>query len=1278
MNQPKTIKPKKQAKITINTSKKNSIFPPFKSLKNILKEKVLYDNLCSIHHFTYFKYCISCKKDICCQCEIESHKGHSTINYENILPDLNEINVVRKTIKEYKNSYLELIKIINLWKKNFDNMLYEYENQMDIIIEYINKFNNEKNNFNNIFKFRSICSLLLDNTFNKDKNIKIVEVMEKILKEKNKNENNYIQKIKKDYICFISHNKLIKLIKTLNRDTFLKQIENIINIIDYKNENKDNNYGKSPNLNFYKNNIISSYDNNNTSASTFNKNFYKKSTYQNSKTININRNIKENSEFKINAYTDRNYKEEKNKDKENHSKSTNNINYHSNNRYKLCIYEKKSLREKSNEDLKPKFMDKIENTNNLRNNTFRDNANNNNIKMDKNILQETINKVIINHNIYDNYLNNNLVHKIIKRKKRNNLIPNKTQNLVNKSLIYDYKGFEININDKYSGAQLLNNSSYTIEGIKYCSNSLRSNSLEYRPYNYKYFGTLGREYINNNSNSLDNKNKTLTIDRSNSDYKLINQMMTLNEKHYRTINNYSYNKNNLDRNNKRNKSNKSNNDNFNSSLVNFYKHKINNSLLTVNKYDINNSLAGNNNKIISNNENDDDNSRNKKISNKIYNNAKKNKKIYVHKKYNYTQIDDTKNLSSIDSISNSISSSIGNNNNVNKNNNIKENYSSNGVINKCENTNNNFIHINGNKPLFIGLELGNSICKIGVINKKNNFQLFNYNNNNNYSIPTIISFVENSSNNDDDIKIGEEAEQLKVSNPSFSIFNIIKLFGKNYNEIVGRKDLWPFNIYNNEKENKPYIKIKCKNNKEEKTISYYFEEILTLFLKKVFDNFFKNIVIDKKEEVEQIKLIEINMVISVPNYFNYIQREMIKQIFISKLFPKNEIYRKSKIFIKSNIYGKYNIQLNNIKIESVSNLVSFSLINNEMMNKNIKNNSINYLIIYIDGGSVNISIVNISNNKNSYSIELKGISGAEFGEEDFVDNFVYICLSDFKDKVKKNCLSSPIALAKLRKSINIVKNCFNKQDIFQTEVNINKLYDEIDLKMTINKNDYYKSCIGLFRKIIYLVKDTILNSNIKIKNINDIILLGNIAQNSKLKIMISELFKDDNQIIYNKLIDKKYKDNDLNNHIIYGAIIQCFNSNMALPKYKFINLTYSSYGIETLNGLMDIVIEKGSNIPIKFNKYIKIKKPDEKEKNMININIYEGENKYIKNNRLISSNFIDINNFKNEKIDENNIELLFQFFIDSNYVLNVYILDKISFKKKYECLINLDKIKNRY
>ena len=165
--------------------------------------------------------------------------------------------------------------------------------------------------------------------------------------------------------------------------------------------------------------------------------------------------------------------------------------------------------------------------------------------------------------------------------------------------------------------------------------------------------------------------------------------------------------------------------------------------------------------------------------------------------------------------------------------------------------------------------------------------------------------------------------------------------------------------------------------------------------------------------------------------------------------------------------------------------------------------------------------------------------------------------------------------------------------------------------------------------------------------------------------MMSELFKDKNEHIYNKLIKKS--ENIDNDYIIKGAILHCQNKNSYFPKFKIINISPSSIGIENYNEQMEFLIKKGDYIPIKIIKSVKIKKP---LNNIISINIYEGESKYVKNNKLISKNSLDINkNLLNFKKDEKYIELLFQIFMDSNYHLNVFILDKNTYKMQFECLI---------
>ena len=100
-------------------------------------------------------------------------------------------------------------------------------------------------------------------------------------------------------------------------------------------------------------------------------------------------------------------------------------------------------------------------------------------------------------------------------------------------------------------------------------------------------------------------------------------------------------------------------------------------------------------------------------------------------------------------------------------------------------TNNKYL-IDPNKNLYIGLELGNSECSIGIVdqnkNNFNNIELFDFDTdrkNNQYSIPTIVSFDSKSN----EIKIGVEAENNILNNPSQTIFNILKIIDKSYKKI---------------------------------------------------------------------------------------------------------------------------------------------------------------------------------------------------------------------------------------------------------------------------------------------------------------------------------------------------------------------------------------------------------------------------------------------------------------------------------------------------------------
>ena len=98
--------------------------------------------ICDIHNEKYYSYCKECDKNICLFCKGE-HKGHELINYENILPNINElksnINKLRKDINQFKGIIDNLKNRLNKVKDTIEFFYEINKNIFDLIInKYIN------------------------------------------------------------------------------------------------------------------------------------------------------------------------------------------------------------------------------------------------------------------------------------------------------------------------------------------------------------------------------------------------------------------------------------------------------------------------------------------------------------------------------------------------------------------------------------------------------------------------------------------------------------------------------------------------------------------------------------------------------------------------------------------------------------------------------------------------------------------------------------------------------------------------------------------------------------------------------------------------------------------------------------------------------------------------------------------------------------------------------------------------------------------------------------
>ena len=1020
------------------------------------------DNLFMCHHLSKFiSFCEICSLDLCSECE-EKHMNHKIIKYKDLIQNNEQINTI---IKKYIDDYNKLIEEIYKWKKELDKKIFYFEEQIknnSLInknIEFILNFDfSQNNNYSSLSKYKKITDIITkpvnhndinnnDDLSNSDVYVGCYSYQNYVFARQS------LDKLKeyKNEEFILKSNDILKLIddflsmnKYLNKNEYKEEINNINSTIN--NETKENNkfFG-------IENNNIYTFSNTCSKENNINE-------------INVNYLTNANNSKNDNNHNNNLKNENKSKSIGNifleDKKNTNNI--ENNNKYKKSIIKSSTLRRLN--------VINVNNMNNYKcdfNEEKKDESNSVNClnKLNKKISEKRIINVSF-HNTSKMKIKSNdkeIIDKYIPKIKKQNRV---------------YMSHNTNSNDTNTQSNNLT----TINSYN-CINHVNKKNI----YRHKKLNSMSiSNYVNqslpiefNNFNNNNDIDKIATPNNSIGCYpNLINSISIDTIK-----NTYNHNQN-KDRNNFA----------YNSNISPIY--SLNTMEMNTNHSPPSFYSSKDNKSIVINN-------RRNNIKNKFLT------KNLTHANYN-TIIETPITFVKNSLIKNNTRNNIHNSNNNHTDYNISQNDKTNKEFIYNENNANDAndkILIDSTKNLYVGLELGNAECRIGFVNQNNHNKIelfeFNFDNNENKenienkdSIPTIISFDSKSN----EIKIGNDAINDMLNNPSQTIFNIVKIIGKSYKQINNDIDLWPYKLYYNEDLCRPYVKI---NYNKQKNRIFFFEDLLSIFLKKLFELFFAKIKLINKKSNTDINVINLILVVTVSNNYNYLQRKIIEKIFQTQIFPVNKDVNSNNIFYdnnnmnsnnnmnknkkKVNLYSGYTILLKDIKIENGSSIATLSLFNkikikndsetivcdkndkinhnnnkfkinvlnnndeimsnntdcysckqispsikgresinsiNKQRNSNLNNKNI--LVINVDGGFTNISLANISQSKpkeknnskpknyknikknNSMNIlEIKELSGNEYGEEDFVDVYINDCLKQLEENIYKECLKSP-------------------------------------------------------------------------------------------------------------------------------------------------------------------------------------------------------------------------------------------------------------------------------
>lgn len=378
--------------------------------------------------------------------------------------------------------------------------------------------------------------------------------------------------------------------------------------------------------------------------------------------------------------------------------------------------------------------------------------------------------------------------------------------------------------------------------------------------------------------------------------------------------------------------------------------------------------------------------------------------------------------------------------------------------------------------------------------------------------------------------------------------------------------------------------------------NYTIEELNSLILMKI-----------KESASKQLKVNISKVVITIPAHFDQIQRE--------------------SVLISAKIAGLDCIRLVN---EPTAAAMSYGLNYHD---------DINLLIFDLGGGTLDLSILNIDEGL----FEVIGTHGDNcLGGEDFTKLLVKDAINKFNEKNKFYNIDQSIITNNLNELRTQCEDLKKKLDV-NNKFTIKNFYEDgnikIDLNYEISEQEISRLFNPLYEKIISYLDKILLLTNISKSELDYIILVGGATKSKEIKFVIESYFKKETLCNINP---------DLVVSIgagILGYTINnpesSFSENIAL-----VDVLPLSIGIESDNGKMTKIINKGEKIPITKYKYFTTEENNQKE---VNIKIYQGERGFIKDNILIGNFILKDIQTKNK----GEVVIKIEMNIDNNGIINV-------------------------